>query len=68
MVTNGPECRKHQARSHAWVLPREGHDGVVYAAIFPSLESGDYANIDVDGSVGDVVAVAPNTVTHVAWT
>ena len=57
-----------KARTHVWVLPREGRDGVVFAAIFPSLESGDYAIIGVDGSIADVVAVAPNTVTHVAWT
>ena len=31
------------ARTHVWVLPREAPDGVVYAAVFPSLESGDYA-------------------------
>jgi hypothetical protein len=55
------------ARTHVWVLPREGRDGVVYAAIFPSLESGDYAIIDVDGSIADVVAVPPNRVTYANW-
>jgi len=34
------------ARTHVWVLPREGRDGIVYAAIFPSLESGDYAILE----------------------
>jgi hypothetical protein len=52
------------ARTHVWVLPREGRDGVVYAAIFPSLESGDYAILNVDGSIADVVSVPPNQVTH----
>jgi len=56
-----------ETRTHVWVLPREGLDGVVYAAIFPSLESGDYAIVDVDGSIADVVAVPPNQVTHATW-
>lgn len=56
-----------EARTHVWVLPREGRDGVVYAAIFPSLERGDYAILDVDGSIADVVAVPPNQVTHATW-
>jgi hypothetical protein len=55
------------ARTHVWVLPREGRDGVVYAAIFPSLECGDYAIVNLDGSIGDVVAVPPNQVTHATW-
>jgi hypothetical protein len=56
-----------EARTHVWVLPREGRDGVVYAAVFPSLESGDYAVLDVDGSIGSVVTVPPNQVTHSTW-
>jgi hypothetical protein len=55
------------ARTHVWVLPREGRDGVVYAAIFPSLASGDYAIVDVDGSIAEVVAVPANQVTHATW-
>jgi hypothetical protein len=55
------------ARTHVWVLPREGRDGVVYAAIFPSLECGDYAIVNLDGSIGDVVAIPPNQVTHATW-
>jgi hypothetical protein len=55
------------ARTHVWVLPREGRDGVVYAAIFPSLESGDYAILNVDGSIGDVVSVPANQVTYATW-
>jgi hypothetical protein len=55
------------ARRHVWVLPREGRDGVVYAAIFPSLESGDYAIVDVDRSIAVVVAVPANQVTHATW-
>lgn len=56
-----------EGRTHVWVLPREGRDGVVYAAVFPSLESGDYAVLDIDGSTREVVSVPPNTVTHAAW-
>jgi hypothetical protein len=48
-------------------LPREGRDGVVYAAIFPTLESGDYAILNIDGSTADVVSVPPNQVTHATW-
>jgi hypothetical protein len=55
------------ARTHVWVLPREGRDGVVYAAIFPSLECGDYAILNVDGSIDDVVSIPPNQVTHANW-
>jgi hypothetical protein len=56
-----------EARTHVWVLPREGRDGVVYAAVFPSLESGDYAILDFDGSIASVVSVPPNQVTHATW-
>ena len=56
-----------EARTHVWVLPREGRDGVVYAAVFPSLEGGEYAILAVDGSIGDVVSVPPNQVTHANW-
>jgi hypothetical protein len=56
-----------EARTHVWVLPREGRDGIVYAAIFPSLECGDYAILNVDGTIADVVSVPPNQVTHATW-
>jgi hypothetical protein len=56
-----------EARTHVWVLPREGRDGVVYAAIFPSLASGEYAILGVDGAIADVVVVPPNQVTHATW-
>jgi|GEM_PF-2240921 len=55
------------ARTHVWVLPREGRDGIVYAAIFPSLESDNYALLGVDGSIVDVITVLPNRVTHARW-
>jgi hypothetical protein len=55
------------ARTHVWVLPREVRDGVVYAAIFPSLECGDYAVVDVDGSIAEVIAIPANRVTHATW-
>ena len=54
-------------RTHVWVLPREGRDGVIYAAVFPSLECGDYAILDLDGSIREVVSVPPNQVTHATW-
>ena len=57
-----------EARTHVWVLPREGRHGVVYAAIFPSLESGDYAILGVDGSIADIIPIPPNQVTHATWT
>jgi hypothetical protein len=56
-----------EGRTHVWVLPREGRDGVIYAAVFPSLESGDYAILDLDGSIREVVSVPPNQVTHATW-
>ena len=56
-----------EARTHVWVLPREGRDGVVYAAIFPSLAGGEYAILNVDGSIAEVVSVPPNQVTHATW-
>jgi hypothetical protein len=54
-------------RTHVWVLPREGRDGTVYAAVFPSLPTGDYAVLKVDGSVATTVAIAPNHVTNATW-
>jgi hypothetical protein len=56
-----------EARTHVWVLPRESRDGVVYAAIFPSLERGDYAILDLNGSIAEVVSVPPNQVTYATW-
>jgi hypothetical protein len=56
-----------EGRTHVWVLPREGRDGVIYAAVFPSLESGDYAVLDLGGSILEVVSVPPNQVTHATW-
>ena len=50
-------------RTHVWVLPREGKDGTVYAAVFPSLAIGEYAVLEPDGSVATTVAVPPNQVT-----
>jgi hypothetical protein len=54
-------------RTHVWVLPREGRDGVVYAAIFPSLASGEYAVLHRNGTVAFVVDVPANKVTHATW-
>jgi hypothetical protein len=54
-------------KTHVWVLPREGRDGVVYAAIFPSLDMGPYAVLHRSGEVAFVVDVPPNTVTHASW-
>jgi hypothetical protein len=55
-------------RTHVWVLPREGREGtVVYAAVFPSLLTGDYAVLEPNGSVASTVAIAPNHVTNATW-
>jgi hypothetical protein len=54
-------------RTHVWVLPREGRDGVIFAAIFPSLASGEYCVLGRDGTVATTVDVPPNTITHAAW-
>ena len=54
-------------RTHVWVLPRQGREGTVYAAVFPSLATGDYAVLEPDGSVAKTVAVPPNQVTSSTW-
>jgi len=54
-------------RTHVWVLPREGGGTTVYAAVFPSLPTGDYAVIGPDGSVTAVVPVPANEVTSTNW-
>ena len=54
-------------RTHDWVLPREGRDGVIYAAIFPSLATGEYAVLGRGGTVASVVDVPPNKITHATW-
>jgi hypothetical protein len=54
-------------RTHVWVLPREGREGVTYAAIFPSLATGEYCVLSRDGAVANVVDVPPNKITHAAW-
>ena len=54
-------------RTHVWVLPRVGREGTVYAAVFPSLPTGDYVVLEPDGSVATTVAIAPNHVTNATW-
>lgn len=54
-------------RQHVWVLPREGRDGVIYAAVFPTLATGDYAVLNPDDSLAMVISVPPNKVTHASW-
>jgi hypothetical protein len=54
-------------RTHVWVLPREGRDGTVYAAVFPSLLTGEYAVLEADGSIATTVGIAPNHVTNATW-
>ena len=54
-------------RTHVWVLPREGREGVVYAAIFPRLAADDYSVLAIDGSVALEIPVPPNRVTHAEW-
>lgn len=56
-----------ERRTHVWVLPRQGRDATVYAAVFPSLPAGDYAVIGPDGSVTAVVPVPANEVTSTTW-
>lgn len=56
-----------ERRTHVWVLPREGRDGTVYAAVFPSLAPGRYAVLEPDGQVGQTVEVPANTVTRSEW-
>ena len=51
-------------RTHVWVLAREGRDATVYAAVFPSLRTGDYVVLAPDGSTATVVTVPPNMVTN----
>lgn len=51
-------------RTHVWVLAREGRDATVYAAVFPSLRTGDYVVRAPDGSTATVVTVPPNMVTN----
>ena len=68
----GLEVQIHPAsdpsrRTHVWVLPREGRDGTVYAAVFPSLPAGDYTVLEPDGSVATTVAVPANQVTNATW-
>jgi hypothetical protein len=54
-------------RTHVWVLPREGRDGLIYNAIFPSLAMGEYAVLSRSGTIAFTVDVAPNTITHASW-
>jgi hypothetical protein len=54
-------------RTHVWVLPREGKEGTVYAAVFPSLAIGEYAVLELDGSIATTVAIKPNGVTNATW-
>lgn len=54
-------------RTHVWVLPREGREGVVYAAIFPRLATDDYSVLAIDGSVALAIPVLANRVTHAEW-
>jgi hypothetical protein len=54
-------------RTHVWVLPREGREGVVYAAIFPRLATDDYSVLAPDGSVALTIPVLANRVTHAEW-
>ncbi len=68
----GIEVQIHPAsnpsqRTHVWVLPREGRDEVVYAAIFPRLATDDYSVLAVDGSISLAISVLANRVTYAEW-
>ncbi|MGO9962892.1 MAG: hypothetical protein ACLPUG_05610 [Acidimicrobiales bacterium] len=54
-------------RTHVWVLERVGPQDRVYAAVFPSLPTGDYVVLAPDGSTALIVAVPPNKVTSARW-
>jgi hypothetical protein len=54
-------------RTHVWVLARVGPEATVYAAVFPSLATGEYAVLAPDGSTSLVVGVPPNEVTSACW-
>ncbi len=55
------------AKIHVWVLPREGNGQTLYAAIFPRLPMGDYAILESDGSIREIVTIPPNEVTFATW-
>ncbi len=54
-------------RTHVWVLPRVGREGITYAAIFPCLAVGDYSILASDGSTVKTVNIPPNQVTFESW-
>ena len=54
-------------KTHVWVLPREGRNGLLYAAVFASLAIGEYAVLHRDGTVAFIIDVPPNMVTHATW-
>lgn len=55
------------ARTHVWVLAREGRDAITYAAVFPRVATGEYAILGSDGSIQHVLWVPPNEVTFTSW-
>jgi len=54
-------------RSHVWVLPREGRQGLVYAAVFARLPVDDYVILTQDGSTQQTVSIRANEVTFASW-
>jgi len=54
------------ARTHVWSCSRGSRRHCLRGDL-PSLESGDYAILNVDGSIADVVSVPPTRVTYARW-
>jgi len=55
------------AHCHVYVLRRGLPSGPRYAAVFPSLEPGDYVVVGVDGSPGPIVTVEAGQVARAEW-
>ena len=54
-------------RTHVEVLAREGVNGIVYAAIFPSLTPGEYSVLSPESTIAFTVNVMANGVTRAEW-
>lgn len=54
-------------RTHVYVLARMTSDGVVHAAVFPSLPAGRYVIFDLAGQPEQEIEVPPGIVTAATW-
>ena len=57
----------HAHRPHVAVRERRGPGGVQYAAIYPSLPSGDYTVWGLDGQPADKVQIVGGEVAQLDW-